>query len=153
MTRRLTNKQEKFCQLYIESGIAADAYRGSYDTSNHKENTIHRNAHKLLNNDKVLARIGQLQEKHAERHNITIDFLTEKYLGLLAKAENENKIEAGKGILDSLGKLHGLMVDKKQVNGNIRHNHTSEPVHETLEWVGGIIRGNESRKTKESLPN
>lgn len=112
-----------------------------------KEATINVKACELLKSDKIAVRLGQLQERHAERHDITVDFLTEKYLGLLKMAQDQNKIEAGKGILDSLGKLHGHMVEKKRVDGNIKHNHTAEPVPATLEWIATATRKRESGET------
>jgi len=48
MESNLTPKQEKFCNLYLETGNASEAYRSSYSASRMKPETIHRRAKELL---------------------------------------------------------------------------------------------------------
>ena len=55
---KLTPKQEKFCQLYIELGDASEAYRQSYHCSKMKPETINRKATELKNNGTITARIS-----------------------------------------------------------------------------------------------
>ena len=151
---KLTIKQEKFCQLYIENGgNASEAYRGSYNCVKSKEHTINCRAHEMLKRGDIAARVESLQAKHAEKHEITVDWLTEKYLATFQMACEQGKAGEAKGVLDSLGKLHGLIVDKKRIDGNINHNHKQEPISETLGWVGGMLGRAETGQTKESLPN
>lgn len=59
---KLTLKQEKFCNLYIELGNASEAYRRSYSCSKMKTESINRKAAELLANGKVSARVAKLQE-------------------------------------------------------------------------------------------
>lgn len=152
MARKLTIKQEKFCQLYIENGgNASEAYRGSYNAAKMTKKTITETASRLLKKGNISARVRCLQAKHAEKHNITVEWLTEKYLETFEMACQQGKASEAKGVLDSLGKLHGHMVEKKQVNGNIQHNHTTEPVSTTLEWVGTVLRGTETIEVEKSL--
>lgn len=66
----LTEKQEKFCLAYLESGNASDAYRKSYDASGMKSETIHREAKTLLDNPKIAARVKELRDAAAERAQI-----------------------------------------------------------------------------------
>lgn len=73
--QKLTPKQEKFCQKYIELGNASEAYRQSYDCQNMKPETIKRKAQELLNHGTITATISQLQSNHAKRHQITVDDL------------------------------------------------------------------------------
>lgn len=151
---KLTIKQEKFCQLYIENGgNASEAYRGSYNASNMKEHTINCKASLLLKKGDIEARLANIQAKHAEKHEITVEWLTEKYKDIILLAMDGGKLGEAKGALDSLGKLHGLIVDKKRIDGNINHNHKQEPVSETLGWVGGMLGRAETGQTKEPLPN
>ncbi len=75
---KLTPKQEKFCQLYIELGNASEAYRQSYSCSNMKAEAIHVNAAQLLENTKVALRIQELQAEHKQRHNIVVDDLLDE---------------------------------------------------------------------------
>ena len=75
----LTPKQEKFCQLYIELGNASDAYRGSYNCSRMKAETIHVKASQLLSTDKIRIRIKELQSHHFKRHEATVDAVVQEY--------------------------------------------------------------------------
>lgn len=43
-----------------------------------KKSTIHRTAHALVQNSKVAARIGRLQEEGRKHYDITVDLLTEQ---------------------------------------------------------------------------
>lgn len=70
---KLTPKQEKFCQLYIELGNASEAYRQSYDCSKMQTSTINTKAKELLKNGPITVRIEELQQEHRQRHNITVD--------------------------------------------------------------------------------
>lgn len=75
----LTPKQERFCWLYIEKSSASEAYRDAYDVSPEtKPETVHRNAHALLNDTKVTARLEHLRADLRRRHEITTDYLVEK---------------------------------------------------------------------------
>lgn len=42
--KKLTPKQEKFCQLYVNGATKADAYRGAYSTKTQSNNTVQGNA-------------------------------------------------------------------------------------------------------------
>ena len=66
----LTAKQEAFCRHYVDTGIASEAYRMSYDTSNMKPDTIWSAACRLLDNSKVAARIAEIQREYAEASKI-----------------------------------------------------------------------------------
>ncbi|HIA63337.1 MAG TPA: hypothetical protein EYN93_10655 [Planctomycetaceae bacterium] len=74
MPHPLTPKQEKFCQQFISTGNASEAYRQSYDCSRMKNTTINRAAHGLAENCKINARIGELQEEGRKRHGVTVSF-------------------------------------------------------------------------------
>ena len=56
----LTVKQEKFCQSYIETGNASEAYRQAYSASKMKPETVNRTAKELLDHPKITARINTL---------------------------------------------------------------------------------------------
>ena len=43
----LTIKQENFCQVYVETGNASEAYRRAYDAKNMKSETVRRTAKEL----------------------------------------------------------------------------------------------------------
>ena len=68
---KLTIKQEKFCNKYLECGNASEAYRFAYDCSRMTDNVISVKASQLLSNGKVTVRVKQLQAQLAEKELIT----------------------------------------------------------------------------------
>jgi phage terminase small subunit len=60
---KLTAKQDKFVQKYLECGNASEAYRCAYDADRMKAETIHRKAHAVLVDGKVTARLEKLRAK------------------------------------------------------------------------------------------
>ena len=76
---RLTPKQEAFCRAYVETGNASEAYRQAYPGSDRwKDEALWVRASQLLNAHKVGIRINALMAEAAERHETTIDSLTQK---------------------------------------------------------------------------
>lgn len=75
--KKLTVKQEKFCQAYVKLGDKSAAYREAYSTSQMKPETINRKAFELYNVGKITARIENLQEEIAERNRLSIDDLVQ----------------------------------------------------------------------------
>ena len=73
MMTALTPKQERFCQKYIETGNASEAYRQAYNVANMKPESVNRKAKELIDNVKITARIEALQAEHKARHILTID--------------------------------------------------------------------------------
>jgi len=66
----LTPKQEAFCRYYIEYGFASEAYRKAYRSSGMKASTIHSKACLLLAEDKIRARIEEIQREEEARSRI-----------------------------------------------------------------------------------
>ena len=73
MSDGLTPKQEAFCQSYLETGNASEAYRQSYDASAMKPETVNRAAKELIDNPKIAARIAKLENDRLKRHQVTVD--------------------------------------------------------------------------------
>lgn len=69
--RNLTPKQESFCNYYVESGNASEAYRRAYSCDRMKDTTIHVKASELLNNGKIAVRIRELQGILQEKSDIS----------------------------------------------------------------------------------
>lgn len=61
----LTPKQERFAQLYVELGTAAEAYRRAYDSEGKPEG-VQVSASRLLADPKVSLRVEELRERLAE---------------------------------------------------------------------------------------
>lgn len=66
----LTPKQEKFCQCYVDTGIASEAYRMAYDCANMKPNTVWNSACLLLQNPKVAQRVEEIEAELAEQSKV-----------------------------------------------------------------------------------
>jgi phage terminase small subunit len=110
-TNNLTPKQERFSTLYIELGNASDAFRQAYPNTNMKDTTINRNAFKLLENNKIIARIAELKDAHVKRHNITVDDL----IAELQEARDVAKLteKAAAMVSATMGKARLLGLDKQ----------------------------------------
>lgn len=67
---KLTVKQEKFCNIYLETGNATEAYRQAYDCGNMKYDTIKRKANELLANGNITATLGKKQDELKEQSDI-----------------------------------------------------------------------------------
>lgn len=70
---RLTIKQENFCNYYIETGNASQAYRRAYSCDNMKDETVNNKAYELLKKGEITARVQQLQAALQKRSDITKD--------------------------------------------------------------------------------
>jgi phage terminase small subunit len=71
----LTIKQEAFCQKYIETGNASEAYRQAYAAENMKPETVAKRASELLVNGAIAGRLAELREAVAKRHAVTVSSL------------------------------------------------------------------------------
>ena len=111
---KLTPKQEKFCQVYIETGNASEAYRQSYNTAKMKPETVNRTAKQLLDNRKIAARLDELREEHAKRHEITVDTLVAELEEARKLAFETEKAAAAVSATMGKAKLLGLVVDKQE---------------------------------------
>lgn len=69
--KKLTVKQEKFCNKYLECGNASEAYRYAYNCMNQSDSTVWANASRLLGDSKVIARIDYLKNHLAEAAGIS----------------------------------------------------------------------------------
>ncbi|WP_315386594.1 terminase small subunit [uncultured Stenotrophomonas sp.] len=74
----LTPKQEGFCQRYLETGNASEAYRLCYNASNAKPETINRSAKELLDNPKIAARLAELRAVALVGHSVTMASLLQE---------------------------------------------------------------------------
>lgn len=149
--RKLTQKQEKFCRVYIETGNATDAYRSAYNVGKMSPTTVNTKACQLAKSGNVAERIQQIQQKHQKRHDISIDSLTEKFLKAEKFAYSKGKPAAAVAAITGLAKLHGLMQQK--VIGEINHTHLHAEVPKLKEWVAEAFGEREVEHTQVSLPN
>jgi len=91
MTIKLTAKQEKFAQAFVEIRDATKAYRIAYSAEKMSKEALWIQANRIKATTKVAARIAELQRGHQKRHNITIDNLTDKLLEIYKIAMSPDK--------------------------------------------------------------
>ena len=116
----LTVKQEKFCQAFIETGDASEAYRQSYNAGKMPPTSIHVKAHEVRHNVNVSLRIDELRAEAAERNKITVDDLVRELEEARVMAATGDKPQTASMVAATLGKakLLGLSVDKVDMTSN-----------------------------------
>lgn len=95
-TMKLTIKQENFCNYYIETGNASEAYRRSYDCSKMSERTIPIKAYELLDHPKIKARIKEIQDRLKKKSDISKERILEE-LRCIAFANIRDFVEIKEG--------------------------------------------------------
>ena len=138
--KKLTPKQEKFANLYVELGNASEAYRQAYDCSNTKDGVVWVKASELLSSGNVSVRVESLREELKKKHSITKEWILQQHLEIidwykelkeLAKRKDLTKAEISRvymlkdlikgsdfrGSLDSLTKMFGLN-EKSEIDIN-----------------------------------
>lgn len=125
----LTQKQEAFVKAYVETGNASEAYRSAYRADGWTTNALNVEACKMLKHPKIVLRLKELQAAAQERHNITVDRLTEMTLSAFQEAQRVNptsgQMQTSSMIkaAEFLGKLHGLIVDRTELSGGMTMTH------------------------------
>lgn len=87
MNSKLTIKQENFCNYFVETGNASEAYRRAYDCSTMKPETVNRAATALMNNYTITTRVKELQEELKRKSDITKEQVVELCVGVIRGAD------------------------------------------------------------------
>ena len=111
----LTIKQEKFAQLVVELGDNSKAYRGAYDASRMKPETVHRSAKELTDNPKVSARIDELRAELAQRGRCTLDSLLRELEEARTVALSCETPQSSAAVAATMGKAKLCGLDKQLV--------------------------------------
>jgi phage terminase small subunit len=146
MTKKLTPKQRKFAEEYVNTGNASEAYRRAYDVgADTKTEVINVEGSRLLSDPNISLRVKELQKKEAESFQITRKEVAEGYFKMiksweylmdLAAKENLTKDQKAKfyllkemvkgsdyrGAYDSIAKMFGLNAPDKQEIEQTVHN-------------------------------
>tara|TARA_R110002167_G_scaffold106599_7_gene273255 strand:+ start:408 stop:863 length:456 start_codon:yes stop_codon:yes gene_type:complete len=81
MSKKLTDKQERFSQLVVKYGNQSKAYREAYDVKEStKDTTVTVKASELMTDGNVSVRVEQLRNESKQEHKIDRDSIA---LGLL----------------------------------------------------------------------
>lgn len=112
----LTIKQEAFCQAYIETGNASEAYRTAYAADKMKPEAIHVQASKLQDNPKIALRLNELQGEIKQRHNVTVDSLLAELEEARQKALSAETPQSSAAVAATMGKAKLVGLDKQIVD-------------------------------------
>lgn len=96
----LTIKQENFCNYYIESGNASDAYRRAYSSKKMKDKQVWEESCKLLSNPNVAQRVKELQEEQKNKSDITKERILQELSGIA---------------FSSIASMHNTWIDVKNL--------------------------------------
>ena len=85
---KLTPKQNKFAEEYVNTGNASEAYRRAYDVAETTSNeVIAVKASELLKNGNISVRVKDLQKQEAEAFQITRKEVAEGYFKMIKSWE------------------------------------------------------------------
>ena len=108
----VTEQQEKFCRVFVETGNASKAYRQAYKSDRKNANTVAVDASRLLDKPNVNRRIGQLREVHQKRHNVTVDSIVAELEEARQMALNAATPQTSAAVAASMGKAKVYGLDK-----------------------------------------
>lgn len=90
---KLTPKQILFCNTYVETGNASEAYRRAYVTDSMKADTIKVKASQMLDKDNIRITIKKLQDDLQKRSDISKDEAV-KELSAIVRARISDVVQA-----------------------------------------------------------
>lgn len=111
----VTEQQEKFCRAFVETGNASESYRRSYNAGKMADATIARRASELMDKGAITARIAKLKEKHAKRHNVTVDSLVAELEQIKQVALSAETPQTSAAVAAVMGKAKLTGLDKQLI--------------------------------------
>lgn len=111
----VTEQQEKFCRVFVETGNASEAYRQAYKSDRKSANSVAVDASRLLDNPKVNLRINSLREVHQKRHAITVDTLLDKLNKVYTVALGAETPQSSAAVQAVMGQAKLLGLDKQLI--------------------------------------
>ena len=118
--KRITPKQRKFAEAYVETGNATESYKKA-GYSWKSERTAGVNAHKLLKNDKISILIDELTQKLTDESIADITEVKQFWTETMRDRAEEMKerIKAS----EMLAKTSGAFIDKVDISGEVEVSH------------------------------
>ena len=110
----ITSKQTSFCRQVALGSSLSHAYREAYSATNMLANTVHKEAHKLMQNPKVTTMVDALQTQ-ANAQVVRLSVASrEEVLATLTKCmqSGEPKDSVRLKAAETLGKHYGLFTDR-----------------------------------------
>lgn len=138
MFTKVNVRQEQFLWLVVDGMPATRAYAEVYGLDK-SEGTCASNASKLLKNAKVLARRQEIVAAKAARQPMSAEFLTREALATAAEARSIGQHSAAIAGYHLAAKLHGLIVDRAQLDTIVRKPSASPESPDDMseeQWLG-----------------
>jgi hypothetical protein len=119
MFTKVNAKQEQFLWLLVDGQTQEQAYASVYGEAKSRD-VCATNASRMLRNANVLARRNEIIAQRMAQQPITAKFLTGELLGVAGEARSIGQGSAAVAAYQTIAKLHGLLVDKLQVDALVR---------------------------------
>lgn len=111
---QLTQKQETFAVVYVQTANATEAYRQAYDVApDARDSWVYVEAAQLLDHPKIAPRIKELQEQAKKRGQFTVNKAFEELEEARALAHGEGQAGAAVSAVNSKIKLAGFEKPQK----------------------------------------
>ncbi len=116
MRMNMTPKQIAFCQAYLETGDASEAWRRSYDASKSNKNSVNRRGHEMLQHSKVIAYLAEERAHIMARHRITVDDLLSELEEARTAALGADTVQSSAAVSATMSKAKLLGLDKQIID-------------------------------------
>lgn len=116
MRMNMTPKQIAFCQAYLETGDASEAWRRSYDASKSNKNSVNRRGHEMLQHSKVIAYLAEERAHIMARHRITVDDLLRELEEARSAALGADTVQSSAAVSATMSKAKLLGLDKQIID-------------------------------------
>lgn len=154
MDSALDPQREKFVREYHATGNASEAFRRANPKAKKwKDNSVHVRASQWLSDAKVQLRLRTLQAAACEKHEISIESLTKELDEDRKGAREAGQYSAAITAVMGKAKLHGLIVDRKDVVSDNQHHHKVDPVSIFDAFLTEAAGGRAEVDTEDSVPN
>ena len=121
MIKKLTPKQQSFCQEFLKHFNGTKAYQLVYKVNIKQAEA---NSSRLIRNDKVRLFLAQATQKQAEKAELSIEWIIKELKGMYEKCQSDLR---SPGImanatrqLELLGKHIGMWIDRSELTINIK---------------------------------
>lgn len=122
-------RHELFAQGLAQGKSASEAYEAAGYSHNDG------NAVRLKGNEKVQARVAELQERAAVSVSLTREWVLEQLIDTVNKAKGTEDYAPANKALELLGKELGMFVDRSEsLNRNVEFVVSSDPIDNVEEW-------------------
>ena len=122
MIKKLTPKQQSFCQEFLKHFNGTKSYQLVYSIV--KENVAAASASRLLRNVKIQAFLTVLTAKQAEKAEITVEWVIQELKQLYTRCQSsltsKGAIAGATKQLELLGKHIGMWIDRSELTINIK---------------------------------